>query len=85
MKKKKPAAKKATMAKKPATKPAAAPAKKPGAAKKPVVAQKAAAKPAAKKVAPGPAPAATGAPRRQTYTPQPIESTGWAPFRYPPQ
>jgi hypothetical protein len=84
MKKKKPAAKKATMAKKPATKPAAAPAKKPGAAKKPVVAQKAAAKPA-KKVAPSPAPAATGAPRNQTYTPQPIESTGWAPFRYPPQ
>jgi hypothetical protein len=83
MKKKKPAAKKATMAKKPATKPAAAPAKKPVAAKKPV--QKAAAKPAVKKVAASPAPAAAAAPRRQTYTPQPIESTGWAPFRYPPQ
>lgn len=82
MKKKKPAAKKATMAKKPATKPAAASAKKPVAAKKP--AQKAAAKPGVK-VAASPAPAAAAAPRRQTYTPQPIESTGWAPFRYPPQ
>ena len=85
MKKKKPAAKKVTMAKKPATKPAAAPAKKPVAAKKAVVAKKAAARPAAKPVATSPTPAAAAAPRRQTYTPQPIESTGWAPFRYPPQ
>ena len=66
MKKKKPAAKKATMAKKPATKPAAAPAKKPVAAKKkPVVAQKAPAKPAATKVPASPAPPA--APRADLY------------------
>jgi len=63
------------MAKKPATKPAAAPAKKPVAAKKAVVAKKAAARPAAKPVATSPTPAAAAAPRRQTYTPQPIESS----------
>ena len=78
--KKKTAAKKATMAKKPATKPAAASAKKPMAAKKPVAA-KAAAKPAVKKA--GPSSTEAAAPRRQTYTPQPITGMGWGPFRYP--
>jgi hypothetical protein len=29
--------------------------------------------------------AATPAPRVQAYTPQPIKSDGWAPFRYPLQ
>jgi len=64
MKKKKPAAKKATT-KKPAAKSAAAK------------------KPAAPKPAPSPAPAAE-TPRRETYTPQPVQGIGWAPFRYPP-
>ena len=73
------------MAKKPATKPAAAPAKKPVAAKKPVVAQKAAAKPAREKGGCQPRTGRRSRSRRQTYTPQAIESTGWAPFRYPPQ
>ena len=68
MKKKKPAAKKATMAKKPAAKSAAAAKKKTAVAKK----------------ASSPAPAAP-APRRSTYTPQPVQGIGPAPFRYPPQ
>jgi len=29
--------------------------------------------------------AATPAPRVQPYTPQPIKTDGWAPFRYPLQ
>ena len=72
MKKKKPAAKKATT-----TKPAA----KSAAAKKPATKQPAA-KPAAKKGASRSA--STGA-RPATYTPPPVQGTGWAPFRYPPQ
>jgi hypothetical protein len=29
--------------------------------------------------------AATPAPRAQPYTPQPLKTDGWAPFRYPLQ
>jgi hypothetical protein len=67
MKKKKPAAKKATTTKKPAAKSAAAK------------------KPAVKKGAPSPAVADAQAPRRDTYTPRPVQGIGWAPFRYPPR
>ena len=73
MKKKKTALKKATT-KKPAAKSAAS--KKPAATKT-------AARPAAeKKTAPV---VVVDAPRRATYTPQPVQGIGWAPFRYPPQ
>lgn len=61
------------------------------AAKKPA-AKKPAAKPSPKKVeakkpAPAPAPARPEAPARRTgtYTPQPVQGIGWAPFRYPLQ
>jgi hypothetical protein len=80
MKKKKPALKKATT-KKPAAKSAAS--KKP-AAKKPA-AKPTAEKPAEKKTAPATSVVVADAPRRATYTPQPVQGIGWAPFRYPPQ
>lgn len=60
------------------------------AAKKPAVPPRAAKTSGKKSVAParsartsaqGPAPARTAA----RYTPQEIQGTGWAPFRYPPQ
>ena len=49
--------------------------------------KKSAAKPRAAKKSSSKAkkPAATPAPRVQAYTPQPIKSDGWAPFRYPLQ
>jgi len=58
-----------------------APAKKKGAAKPRAAAKKSSAKvkkPAARAAA-GPAP------RAQAYTPAPIKTDGWAPFRYPLQ
>lgn len=72
----------------------AKPAKK-AAAKKTV--KKAAGKPAARKAPAKQAQAAKpaaparsamssdGGARPATYAPQPIQGTGWAPFRYPPQ
>ncbi|MBI2198799.1 MAG: hypothetical protein HYU42_09410 [Candidatus Rokubacteria bacterium] len=64
------------------------------AAKKAVAKQPAAKKaPAPKKAAPTtPSPAIQpsgssrgGGAERATYTPPPVQGTGWAPFRYPPQ
>jgi hypothetical protein len=56
---------------------------KPRAAKKsPPKARKPAARAAA---APAPRAAAAPAPRVQAYTPQPLKTDGWAPFRYPLQ
>ena len=43
------------------------------------------AKPAAKRPAMTPGPGGAAARSAQTYQPKPIQSTGWAPFRYPPQ
>jgi len=52
--------------------------KKKPAKKKPAARRAAAKKPAAKKTS-----AAKKPP--MTYTPPPVQSTGWAPFRYPPE
>jgi len=50
---------------------------------KPAVRKAAAKKPAAKKPPVAKKPAAKKP--ATTYTPQQIQSTGWAPFRYPPE
>ncbi len=54
--------------------------KAPAATKAPTAKPKPAAQPAR------PAGASAGGPaQRATYAPQPLQGTGWAPFRYPPQ
>ena len=58
-----------------------APTTKKKSAAKPRAAKKSSAK--AKK--PAARAAATPAPRVQAYTPQPLKTDGWAPFRYPLQ
>ena len=69
-------------------KASAAPAKKTVPKKKPAAKSAAPKKAVAKSLATGAAktPAAPAAPQRRpgTYTPPPVQGTGWAPFRYLP-
>jgi hypothetical protein len=64
--------------------------KTPPASKLPAKPPAPAAKPAAKATPPGaatrpPARADRAAVEAARYTPRPVQSTGWPPFRYPPQ
>ena len=69
-------------------KPSAAPAKKTAPKKKPAAKsaapRKAVAKPVAKEAAKTPVAPAPPQRRPGTYTPPPVQGTGWAPFRYLP-
>ena len=74
-------------------KASAAPARKTAPKKKPVAkseaprkaAAKAVAKPVAKEAVKTPAASAPPPRRHGTYTPPPVQGTGWAPFRYLPR
>ncbi len=62
-------------------------AKKTAAKKKPAAKTPAPKKAAAKTAASTPGARVVAEPKKRagTYTPSPVQGTGWAPFRYPPQ